>query len=110
MIKNPTYKYYFGKNIVVAVSSFAGKTVRGVAKCGPNDEFDVEKGKELARARCAKKIAEKRFKRAAKKYDEARQTLNEALNHFRNMERYFSEASAVLNEAYLYEESLKASM
>ena len=110
MIKNPTYKYYFGKNIVVAVSSFAGKTVRGVAKCGPNDELDVEKGKELARARCARKVAEKRYKRAMNKYDEAQRILNEATNHFENMEYYFGEASAALNEAYLCEESLKASM
>lgn len=110
MIKNPTYKYYFGKNIVVAVSSFAGKTVRGVAKCGPNDEFDVEKGKELARARCARKIAEKRFKRAMKKCEEAQRIRDEALNHSRNMGRYFGEAGIALNEAYLYEESLKASM
>lgn len=110
MIKNPTYKYYFGKNTVVAVSSFAGKTVRGVAKCGPNDEFDVKKGKELARARCARKIAEKRFKRAMKKCEEAQRTLNEATSYFGNMERYFGEASATLNEAYLHEESLKACM
>lgn len=110
MIKNPTYKYYFGKNIVVAVSSFAGKTVRGVAKCGPNDEFDVEKGKELARARCARKIAEKRHKRAVKKCEEAQRIFNEATNHFVNMGHYLREASDALNEAYLHEESLKASM
>ena len=110
MIKNPTYKYYFGKNTVVAVSSFAGKTVRGVAKCGPNDEFDIEKGKKLARARCARKIAEKRYKRALKKCDEAQQALNKATSYFGNMERYFGEASATLNEAYFHEAALKASM
>ena len=110
MIKNPTYKYYFGKNVVVAVSSFAGKTVRGVAKCGPNDEFDVEKGKELARARCARKIAEKRYKRAVKKCEEAQRIFNEATSHFVNMQHYLCEASAALNEAYFCEESLKASM
>ena len=119
MIKNPSYKFYQFNHKradgttcirIVAVSSFAGKPVKAHADCHPNDEFDVEKGKELARARCARKVAEKRYKRAMKKCDEAQQTLNEATNYFENMERYFGEATVALNEAYLHEEALKASM
>lgn len=57
----PKYKYYTnGKNIVVAVASYAGRTIRGVAKCNELDEFDFETGKELAAARCAVKIAKER--------------------------------------------------
>jgi len=41
-----------------------GKPVRGVAKCAPNDEFDINKGKELAAARCNLKVAQKRVKKA----------------------------------------------
>ena len=65
------YTFYTTKNKVIAVSTYAGKVVRGVAKCDPRDEFDLEKGKELAAARCGEKIAAKRLKNASKKYKEA---------------------------------------
>lgn len=50
--------------VVVALGSFAGKVVTGVARCAPEDMFDIEKGKRLAAARCTAKIAEKRVKYA----------------------------------------------
>ena len=71
------YKYFIAKTEdgapyqVIAVSTYAGKVVRGVAKCDPRDEFDLEKGGELAAARCGEKIAAKRFKNASRKYKEA---------------------------------------
>jgi hypothetical protein len=65
------YKYYQAGNKVIAVSSFAGRTVRGVAKCNPKDEFDLEKGKKLAAFRCNEKVARRRFARAIGKCDEA---------------------------------------
>ena len=67
MKKEHRYKYYTNnKDVVVAVSSYAGKTVRGVAKCDPRDTFDIEKGKELAAARCNEKIAEKKINESKK--------------------------------------------
>lgn len=59
----PKYKYFTnGENVVVAVSSYAGRTIRGVAKCSDQDKFDLETGKKLAAARCAMKIARERVK------------------------------------------------
>lgn len=60
------YKYVINeeKRTVVALSSFAGQVIRGVARCAPNDVFDVEAGKRLAEARCSMKIAHKRLQRA----------------------------------------------
>ena len=49
---------------VIALSTYDGKTVRGVAVCSDADEFDVQKGKELAAARCALKIAHRRLRNA----------------------------------------------
>ena len=81
MIKNPTYKFYQYNHKradgtecvrIAAVSSFAGKPVKGYADCHPNDAFDVEYGQALAAARCAEKIAAKRYKRAYNKVDEAK--------------------------------------
>ena len=59
----PKYRYYTnGENVVVAVASYKGRTIRGVAKCSEQDEFDLETGKKLAAARCAMKIARERVK------------------------------------------------
>lgn len=99
MVKNPTYKFYVAGNKVIAVSSFAGATVRGVAKCNPNDEFDLEYGKALAAARCSEKIAAKRCKRAYSKVDEARAQVNAALSHLQKMMTYEADAEANYNIA-----------
>ena len=66
------YSFYTDeKTKVVAVSTYAGKTVRGVAKCDVNDTFSLEKGKELAAARCNEKIAKKRLTRAQNAHADA---------------------------------------
>ena len=59
----PKIKYYTRKDgAIVAVSSYAGQTIRGVAKCHPKDVWSQAKGERLARLRCKVKIAEKRYK------------------------------------------------
>ena len=62
------YSFYTDeKTKVIAVSTYAGKVIRGVAKCDVNDTFSFEKGKKLAAARCNQKIAKKRLTRAENK-------------------------------------------
>ena len=99
MIKNPSYRIYESPDKVIAVSSFAGQTVRGVAKCHPGDEFDSEKGAMLAAARCGVKIAEKRVKRAYSKVDEAKNAVDAAIAHLSEMMKYEADAEAILNVA-----------
>lgn len=82
------YKYYSGKNEVVAVSTYAGKTVRGVAKCHADDEFDFSKGQKLAAARCHEKIAKKRLRRAERKMKEAYQQVTDAVEYYNRMVDY----------------------
>ena len=69
----PKYNYYTnGKDIVVAKSSYAGDVVRGVAKCSPEDKFDLEAGKKIAAGRCAIKVAKKRvayWEQTAERYN-----------------------------------------
>ena len=65
------YRYYFAGNKIIATSTYAGQTVRGVALCAPEDEFNEAKGKELAAARCNEKVAQKRYNRAMNKSIEA---------------------------------------
>jgi hypothetical protein len=84
---------------VVAISSYAGRPVRGVAKCNPGDEFDVEFGMNLAAARCNLKIAQKRNKRACEKYIEAAEARNRANERLAKMERYFCDSKDACDEA-----------
>lgn len=86
------YRFYQTKNKMIAVSTYAGKTVKGVAKCDPNDIFSVEKGKELAAARCALKIANKRLNRAIRKENEANDAFYQAQRHLDKMTTYASDA------------------
>ena len=108
MIKNPTYKFYQFNHKradgtecirVVAVSSFAGRPVKGYADCHPADEFDFEYGKALAAARCAEKIAAKRCKRAYNKVDEATAQVNAAMAHLQKMMKYEADAESAYNMA-----------
>ena len=108
MIKSPTYKFYQynrqraddSSNVrIVAVSSFAGKPVKGYADLHPMDEFDIEYGQALAAARCAEKIAAKRCKRAYNKVDEATAQVNAAMAHLQKMMQYEADAEAAYNVA-----------
>lgn len=98
------YKYAFfkdesGKDTVCARSTYAGKTVKGYAKCDPRDEFDIEKGKKLAAARCNLKIAEKRKMRAGNKYIQASVEADQAAEYFDRMKQYFMDADDQVDEA-----------
>lgn len=93
------YKYYIPTKAdgapykVVAVSTYAGRTVRGVAKCDPKDTFDTEKGKQLAAARCQAKVSSQRLKRATKKLNEATKALEKAQKYYDDMTVYFNDSA-----------------
>ena len=82
------YHFYVGKNKIVAVSTYAGKSVRGVAKCDPRDEFDMEKGRALAAARCAERVAQKRQARAKAEFNRAYANFTKAQKRLENMNVY----------------------
>lgn len=63
---------------VAALSTFAKKDVRAVAKCDKNDTYDYELGKKIAVARLDQKIAVKRDKYSAKRLKEALRVLKDA--------------------------------
>ena len=91
-MSNRYRKYSDNKGKIVVVSTYAGKTVRGVAKCNPNDNFDEAAGVELAKLRCDAKVADKRVKRARAKYDEAAAAFNKANAAFEKAIAYLSKA------------------
>ena len=87
------YKYFTTKNQVIAVSTYAGKIVRAVAKCDPKDEFDLEKGKALAAARLSVKVSKKRKKNAENKLEEARRQVAIAKHREKKMTAYLIDAN-----------------
>lgn len=93
------YKFITYRNVVKAVSTYAGKTVVGTAKCHPSDEYSMAHGMELAGARCNARVAEKREKRAAAKLIEAQQAVEQATAHMRKMEQYYADAIVAKREA-----------
>lgn len=91
------YRFYFKKRKgdnydIIAVSTFAGKEVRGIAKCGPEDEFNLEFGKKLAAARCNAKIAHKRKELAKKKFNKAVEATILAEGHEHAMAEYLADS------------------
>lgn len=90
------YRFFGSGDTIIAVSTYAGKTVRGVAKCDPRDSFDAEAGKELAAARCNLKIANKRAARATKKLAEADRQVLMAEAYRNRMASYKQDSDAAL--------------
>ena len=101
------YRYHeFEKNgekCVAAVSTYAGRNVRAVARCSKGDTYDFEKGKKLAAARCDLKVREKRLKRALNKRHEAFVALEIAKKNWDKMNQYYSDSldECVISKQYL---------
>lgn len=99
MKKFDNYRYVILPNKVIAISTYAGRTVRGVAKCAPNDKFDIKKGMALAAARCNEKVAKKRMERAKKMQKEAYDNRVAAHEYHKKCMKYLDDAYEQLSEA-----------
>ena len=103
----PIDKYHYieytdkenGKRYIIALSTYAGKTVKGVAVCDPEDEYDFEYGKRLAAARCEEKVAQRRLRNAEAKYKEAKARLADSKDYVWKMGNYYSDSRVALAEA-----------
>jgi hypothetical protein len=89
------YKYNVSESDrkVECLSSFAGKPVSGVAKCDPGDNFSVETGKKLAKARCDYKVSKKRKKKAYQNYARALKDFEAAKERLYNASEYIIDAT-----------------
>ena len=104
------YTFYCYDNVVCAKTTYAGKIVKGYAKCDPTDKFDLEAGKKLASARCALKVAEKRAKRANRKFLEAKELDAMVFSHLMDMGEYKQSADLALIRAQKELEEITAKM
>ena len=84
---------------IIAYSTYAGKVVKGNAIVHENDTYDEEKGKKLAIARCAEKIARKRQARSARLLKKAHDQLKMAQKYVDDMVQYNADACAEVAEA-----------
>lgn len=84
---------------VICIAKYAGRSVKGVAKCHPEDTFDLEYGRALARARCEFKIANKKVKRANSRLLLAFAELDAANRNVVEATKYQDDSLANLMEA-----------
>ena len=110
-MKMSKYKFFTdGTNKIVAVSTYAGRTVRGVAKCDPRDTFDTEKGEELAKARCAEKVAAKRLARAESELEKANRAVAAAQKRVEKMQSYVKDSTGAFINATSHRKNLEQEM
>lgn len=110
------YKFYTATKVdgqpygVIAVSTYEGRIVRGVAKCDPKDNFDLERGKQLAAARCNQKIAQKRKIRADRELKKAVIAYDKAMKHMNAMNDYYEDARVAAKNANMRVDKLLEKM
>lgn len=93
------YRFIEAGNKVICISTYAKKVVKGIAKCAPNDKFDIEIGKKLAQLRCDEKIAKKREYRALDKLLEAEDILMNAKVYYNDMLKYYLDSEDKYSKA-----------
>jgi hypothetical protein len=84
---------------IIAMSTYAGDTVKGKAICHINDNYNEEAGIKLAVARCAEKIARKRKARATRLLKFSKEQLAEAQRYVDKMTHYYEDACVEAKEA-----------
>lgn len=99
------YNIYYNDNQCIAVTRYAGKNVRAVAKCDPADVFNGVYGERLATARCEVKVAEKRQRRAVELANAAIEELIAQQKKLDKLMAFVHQTTAELAEA---EATLKA--
>lgn len=87
------YMTIHADNKTIVVSKYAGKPVRGIAKCDPNDLYNGVFGERLAKARCDLKVSEKRQLRAAELTSQALTQLEHAQARVEKMMLYLKEST-----------------
>lgn len=102
MRKKVNYKIYVDEKnkTVIAVCRYAGRNIRAVAKCAPEDTFNVEFGTKLAKARCDVKVAKAKIQNASVSYMKASVAADEAQRKYDNMKQYYMDSVDQFDKAY----------
>lgn len=102
------YKIYVDEKnkTVIAVCRYAGRNIRAVAKCAPEDTFDIEFGTKLAKARCDLKVARAKIQNASVAYMKASVAADEAQRKYDKMKQYYIDSVDQFDEAYAIVDSI----
>ena len=84
---------------VVAVCRYGGRNVRAIAKCSPEDTFDVDFGTKLAIARCEVKVAKIKIQNASTAYLKASVAADEAQRQYDKMKNYYMDSVDLFDKA-----------
>lgn len=97
------YKYYvnLSKGEIIAVCRYAGQIVKSVAHCHPDDEFDLDKGKAVAKAKCEVKVGQIKVRNATDKYRAAAKAADDAEEKYRAMKQYYIDSVDFLDDAII---------
>ena len=98
-MKNKFNIYIIKNKSVIAVCRYAGRNIRAVAKCAPEDKFDAEFGTKLAIARCKIKVAKAKIQNASVAYMKASVAADEAQRQYDKMKDYYMDSVDQLDEA-----------
>lgn len=101
------HKHIITSNKVIAISTYAGKTVKSVAKCDPRDSFDEATGVKLADARLNAKVAKLRKAMAEKKFAIAKRELAAAQARVDKMTSYVQDAQSAAVQTALEVERIE---
>lgn len=71
--------------VVVALTTYNGKVVRGVAKCLESDDFSLETGAKLAAYRCDLKVCKKKCRKAGQRLKDMATQIDKLNSEFTKM-------------------------
>ena len=104
------YTYSITDNKVYCITTYAGRTVRGIAKCDPDDTFNGEDGMKLSRARCDYKVARKRVKVKNERLNNAILKFERAKRELESATKYFEEACRIQHAAKKAVEDIESAL
>lgn len=103
------YRVYQNKNQVIVITHYRGKSIRGVAKCSPEDKFDLERGISIAKCRCDLKLMNKKQDDDAMQYVELRRIHDEITDKLETIgERFITRENDIENINDLLHELTRA--
>lgn len=109
-MRDTRYRFYVSDNRVICVAEWAGKRIKASAKCNveAGDQFDMEAGKALARARVDETIAHRRAKKAKERVASAEAAVAEAERRLKRALEFESSARFdAASAAYVLNQLLK---
>lgn len=93
------FYYNFANNTVVCITFYKGQTIRGAAKCNPDDNFNLDVGRRLAYLRCKQKFAKKKLKHSRKVYNESAIISAKAKNNFEKAREFMNDSEMQFENA-----------